>query len=42
MNNYGIVINVETFIFMFYFASEVAKFCTNSKKRLLSVAINHF
>ena len=39
MENYGIKINVVTFIIMFCFASEITKFNKNSKKRLLSVAI---
>ena len=31
MEQYGIKINVVTFIFMFYFAGEITKFYTNSK-----------
>ena len=41
MENHGIKINVVIFIFMFFFAGEIRKFYTNSKKRLLSVALNH-
>ena len=40
MENYGIKINVVTFIIMFCFASEITNSIKkNSKKRLLSVAI---
>ena len=42
IENYDIKINVVTFIFMGFLADEITKFYTNSKKGLLSVAINLF
>ena len=42
MVKYGIKINLMTFIFMGFLAGEITKIYTNSKKLLISVAINLF